>query len=141
MKTNKSLMAGFAVGHGNAAAPILAIVGPLLGLVYIRVFPFVGIAAFILASGYRATQGLATMRCRATQVTIDVQEGAKAEAVGLRDFLQPIIDGLECEFVVIDRELRITHYYTPLSRQNKLLEQTAIGQRCLLLKSNIKTSY
>ena len=50
--------------------------------------------------------------------------------MGSRDLLQPLIDGLECEFMVVDRELRITQYYTPLSRQNKLLEQTAIGKHC-----------
>ncbi len=130
MKTDKSLTVGFEVGHRDVPMSIPAIVGPLLGLVYIIVLPFVGVAAFILASGYRATQSLATMWRRATQATVDVQGEAMAEAVGLRDFLRPLIDGLECEFVVVDRELRITQYYTPLLRQNKLLEQTAIGQHC-----------
>ena len=59
MKADKSLMLRFIVGHGDVAAPIPAIVGPLLGLVYIIVLPFVGVVAFILASGYRATQSLA----------------------------------------------------------------------------------
>ncbi len=123
-------MVGVEVGHRNVLMPIPAIVGPLLGLVYIIVLPFVGVAAFILTSGYRATQSLATMWRRVARATVDVKGEAMAEAVGLRDFLRPLIDGLECEFVVVDRELRITQYYTPLLRQNKLLEQTAIGQHC-----------
>jgi len=130
MKTDKSLMVGVAVSRGDAKVPVPAIVGPILGLLYIVVLPFMGVATFILSSGHRAMQSLTTMRRRATQATVDAPEGARAEAVGLRDFLQPLIDRLECEFVVVDRELRIIQYYTPLLRQNKLLEQTAIGRHC-----------
>ena len=60
----------------------------------------------------------------------DTPERTRAGTVGLRDSLQPLIDGLECEFVVVDRELRITQYHTPLLHQNKLLEQIAIGKHC-----------
>ncbi len=107
-----------------------AAVGPLLGLAYIVLLPFVGVATIILASGYRAKQGLTNMWRSATQATVEAQEGVRAEVEELRDLLQPLIDRLNCEFIVIDREFRITQYYTPLSRQNKLLEQTAIGQHC-----------
>ncbi len=130
MKTDKSLMLRFAGGHSDASMPMPAIVGPLLGLAYIVLLPFVGVATFILAGGYRAKQSLTTMWRRATQATIEAQEEVRTEAVGLKDFLQPLIDRLDCEFVVIDQEFRIIQYCTPLSRQNKLLEQTAIGQHC-----------
>ncbi len=130
MKAEKGAMVGFEVGDSDAASPILAIVGPLIGLAYIVLLPLAGVAVFILASGYRATQSLASMWRRVTQATVDTPERARAETIDLRDFLQPLIDGLECEFVVVDRELRITQYHTPLLRQNKLLEQTAIGKHC-----------
>lgn len=130
MKTNKSLMVGFEVGHWDAPMPILAIVGPLLGLAYIIALPFIGLISFISVGGYRAKQSLATMWRRATWTTVDAPEGTRAEAVSLRDFLQPLIDGLKCEFVVVNREFCITQYYTPLLRQNKLLEQAAIGRHC-----------
>ena len=130
MKADRSLMAGFEDGHRNAPRPVLAIAGMFLGLVYIVVFPFIGLIIFILLGGYRAKQSLASMGRRITRATFDPQERARTEAVGLRDLLQPLIDGLECELVVVDRELRITQYYTPLLRQNKLLEQTAIGKHC-----------
>ena len=59
MKIDKNLMAGFEVGHWDVPMPILAIVGTLLGLGYIIVLPFVGLAGFILLGGYRAQRGLA----------------------------------------------------------------------------------
>jgi len=130
MKTDKSLMVGLEVGHRAVPMPILSIAGPLLGLGYIIALPFIGLVSFILLGSYRVKQSLTTMRCRAPQATVDAQEGVRGEAVGLRDFLRPLIDELECEFVVVDRELRITQYHTPLLRQNKLLEQTAIGRHC-----------
>jgi len=99
-------------------------------LVYIVALPFVGLVSFILLGGYRAKQSVATIWRRATQATVDTPERARTEAIGSREFLQPLIDGLECEFVVVGRELRIIQYHTPLLRQNKLLEQTAIGQHC-----------
>ena len=58
MKTDKSLTVGFAVGHGNAAVAIPAIVGPLLGLAYIIVFPFVGVVAFVFVLVRTLTAGL-----------------------------------------------------------------------------------
>ena len=57
-------------------------------------------------------------------------EVARTEAIGLRQFLQPLIDGLECELVVVDLDFHITQYLTPLSSQSKVLEQTVIGQHC-----------
>ncbi len=130
MRTDKSVMPRFAVGRGDVGMPMPALVGPLIGLAYILVLPFVGLAASILAGGYRAKQGLATMWRNATRETIEVREEARTEVEDLKDFLRPLIDRLECDFVVIDREFHITQYYTPLSRRNILLEQTAIGQHC-----------
>ncbi len=130
MEKGKRLLAGFEIGHGDTIPPVLAVIGPLVGLAYIVVLPFVGVAALILASGYRATQSLAVMWRRASEPPVEAQERARAEAADLREFLQPLIDELECEFVVVDRELRITQYYTPPSRQNKLLEQAAIERHC-----------
>ncbi len=123
-------MSRFAIGRGDVGMPMPALVGPLIGLAYILVLPFVGLATSILAGGYRAKQGLATVWRNATRETIEAQGEASGEAVDLKDFLQPLIDRLECDFVVIDREFRITQYYTPLSRRNIRLEQTAIGQHC-----------
>ncbi len=130
MTTDKSLGVGREVGHRNVPTPVLAIVGPLLGLGYIIVLPFIGLVSFIFLGGYRVKQSLATMRRRVTQAAVDIPEGARIETAGLRDFLQPLIDRLECEFMVLDLEFHITQYYTPLLRQNKRLEQTAIGQHC-----------
>ncbi|MFQ6122578.1 MAG: PAS domain-containing protein [Dehalococcoidales bacterium] len=128
MKTAKGLVAEFKVGHRDALPmPVPAIIGPLLGLGYIIVLPFIGLVSFISIGVYCARQRLATVWRRAT---VDAQDGTKVKAVELRDFLQPLIDRLECEFLVIDRDFRITQYYMPLLRQNKLLEQTAIGQHC-----------
>ena len=50
--------------------------------------------------------------------------------MSLKEFLQPLIDGLGCELVVVDLEFRIIQYRTPRSRQNKLLEQMSIGRHC-----------
>ena len=130
MKAEKNLMIGIAGGRGDVGMPMPALVGPLLGLAYIIVLPFVGVATFVAAGSYRAKQGLTTMWHRATQATVEAQEEARTGAGDLRDFLQPLINRLDCEFVVIDREFHITQYYTPPSRQNKMLEQTAIGQYC-----------
>ncbi len=130
MRTAKGLIAGFDIGHWNVPSPIQATVGPLLGLAYIVVLPFVGLVSFIFLGAYRAKQSVATMWRRATKVTADTPERAGVGAIGSSEFLQPLIDGLECEFVVVGREFRIIQYHTPLLRQNKLLEQTAIGQYC-----------
>ena len=130
MRTNRGLIAGFEVGHRDVPVPLLIIVGPLVGLLYIILLPFIGLVSFISLGGYRAKQGLATMRHRVTQATVDAPEEARADTVGLRAFIQPLIDELECEFVVVDQKFHIVQYYTPLLHQNKLLEQTAIGKHC-----------
>ncbi len=130
MRTDKGLITGFDIGRWKVSPPIQATLGPILGLVYIVALPFVGLVSFILLGGYRAKQSVATIWRRATQATVDTPERARTEAIGSREFLQPLIDWLECEFVVVGRELRIIQYHTPLLRQNKLLEHTAIGQHC-----------
>jgi transcriptional regulator with PAS, ATPase and Fis domain len=117
-------------GSNSTSSPIPAILGPLRGLGYIIVMPFVGVAVPILLSGYQASRSLITLWRKLTQETFGELEVAGAEAVSQREFLQPLVDGLECEFVVIDFDFRITQYLTPLSRKNEVLEQTAIGQHC-----------
>jgi transcriptional regulator with PAS, ATPase and Fis domain len=130
MRKSKRPLIRLAGGRGSNDLPIPAILGPLRGLGYIVVMPFVGIAALILLSSYRASRSLATLWRKSTQETIEELKVVGADAADLRKILQPLVDGLECEFVVVDLDLRITQYLTPLSRKNKVLEQTAIGQHC-----------
>lgn len=61
MGTIKSLMLGSGITRRHGPVPILALIGLLLGLGYIVLFPFFGIAAFILAAGHRTMRSLATM--------------------------------------------------------------------------------
>lgn len=91
MKPDKNFLVGLEVGHRAFLMLILSIAGPLLGLGYIIALSFIGLISFIPLSGYRAKQSLATMGRQATQAIADVPEGARGEAVGLRDFLQPLI--------------------------------------------------
>jgi hypothetical protein len=60
MKANQSLISRFSVGRGEAGMPLPAVMGPLVGLAYILLLPFVGVATLALAGGYRLRQGLAT---------------------------------------------------------------------------------
>ena len=62
MKNLKSRKVWFKDGYDVIKTPILIIIAPLLGLVYIIIFPFVGVAVFILTSGYQVIQSLAKMR-------------------------------------------------------------------------------
>nr|NGX63795.1 hypothetical protein [Candidatus Anoxychlamydiales bacterium] len=62
--------------------------------------------------------------------TIGKPETVRWEEADQILFLQSLVDGLGCEFIVVGLDLRITRYRTPLSRQNKALEQAAIGQCC-----------
>jgi hypothetical protein len=126
MNTDKGGIAGHKVG--DVTVPVPAVVAPLIGLAYILLLPFAGVAAFILACGYRIKQR--TTNIRVNRATTDVQEDAGAAAVDVRDSLQSLIDGLGCEFMVVDRELRITQYRLPQVCQNELPEQTAIGKHC-----------
>ena len=59
MVDGKGLRGKFGIAQQLIPKPILAIIGLLLGLVYIVILPFIGVAAFILASGYSAVQRLA----------------------------------------------------------------------------------
>ena len=121
---------GFEVTHGGRALPVPAILGPLLGLGYIIVMPFAGVAAFVLAMGYRGTESLTTMWRRGTQAGADAGEETRIEAAGLGELLQLFIDRTECEFMVIDREFRITQHWVPIQRHHELVERTAVGQHC-----------
>ena len=60
MNSDKSLMVGLEVGRHDVPLPILSIAGPLLGLGYIILLPFIGLVSFILLGGYRVKQSLAT---------------------------------------------------------------------------------
>ncbi len=68
MMAEKGLMTKVEVGHGNFLAPVPAIVGPLLGLVYVIALPLVAIA-LLLGTGYLAARKLATRWHHATQAT------------------------------------------------------------------------
>lgn len=66
MKTEKGLRARLGVG-GGGRVPAPAIVGPLLGLVYVIVFPIVAIVAVVLAICLRLAHSLTAMWHKATQ--------------------------------------------------------------------------
>ncbi len=127
--------------------PAVIVAGPLAGLAFIIFLPSIGIVGIIGFLTYRGWQWVQFVGRKAPRPAVTglkagiayltkrggthmAREVARAEAVGLRQFLQPIINGLECELVVVDLDLRITQYLTPLSSQNKVLEQTVIGQHC-----------
>jgi len=57
--------------HSGTSALILTILGPLRGLGYILVLPFVGIADFVLLSVYRVSQSLAAIRHRVSQEIVE----------------------------------------------------------------------
>ena len=128
-------------------AAVVVVAGPFAGLAFIIFLPLTGIIGIIGFLAYKVGQwvhifGRKTLQPAITSLKPSItyltrqddahvaQEVARAEAVGLGQFLQPIIDGLECELVIVDLDFRITQYLTPLSSQNKVLEQTAIGQHC-----------
>ncbi len=66
MGTNRSLLTRFDIAQWRVPVLILVVVGPLLGLGYILVLPFIGVATLILIIGHHATQSLATLRRRST---------------------------------------------------------------------------
>ncbi len=65
-KDNKTL-AELEGSHSGTSALILTILGPLRGLGYLLVLPFVGIAEFVVLSVYRISQNLAAIRHRVSQ--------------------------------------------------------------------------
>lgn len=71
MERGRKLMTRLEAGQSDATVPP-AIVGPLLGLVYFIMLPFVGIAAFILIAGYLAKWSLVAMWRRLLQVATSV---------------------------------------------------------------------
>ena len=118
-----------------------------MGLAFIIFLPLIGTLGIIGFLTYKSGQwgqvfGRKTLQPSVTGLKAGIayltrrggthveREVARAEAVGPGQFLQPLIDGLECELVVVDLDLRITQYLTPLLSQNKVLEQTVIGQHC-----------
>lgn len=59
-------------GHSRTSALISIIIGPLRGLGYLLVLPFVGIVDFVLLGVYRVSQSLATIRHRVSEETVEV---------------------------------------------------------------------
>lgn len=55
VRRGKRKLTGSKVSHGERALPVPAILGPLLGLGYILVLPFIGTAAFFLFMVLRGT--------------------------------------------------------------------------------------
>ena len=144
---NLILPGSMEVKYLKVPAAVVVLVGPLTGLAFIIFLPLTGIIGIIGFLAYKVGQwvhifGRKTLQPAITSLKPSIayltrqddahvaQEVARVEAVGLGQFLQPIIDGLECELVIVDLDLRITQYLTPLSSQNKVLEQTVIGKRC-----------
>ena len=76
MVTGKRPRAGLEVDLGGGTLPAPAVVGPLLGLAYILVLPFVGIAAFVAGIGRRGRDGLVTMWNGLAEPAVDAQEKA-----------------------------------------------------------------
>lgn len=60
------------ISYSDLGAPLLAVVGPLMGLVYIIVLPFVGAISLVYLGGYRFTKGVATLWYKMVPRTIDV---------------------------------------------------------------------
>lgn len=69
----KSLMSGPGITRWHCPVPVLILIGLLLGLGYIILLPFIGIAAFILAASQRIMRSLVIMQHRSTSVTINAQ--------------------------------------------------------------------
>ena len=71
MGTNRSFLMRFDIAQWRVPVLILVVVGPLLGLGYILVLPFIGVATLILAISCHTAQSLVTVWHRSTQATID----------------------------------------------------------------------
>ena len=144
---NLILPGSMEVKYLKVPAAVVVVAGPFAGLAFIIFLPLTGIIGIIGFLAYKVGQwvhifGRKTLQPAVTGLKADiahftrrdgthvVREVARTEAMGLGQFLQPLIDGLECELVVVDLDFRITQYLTPLSSQNKVLEQTVIGQHC-----------
>ena len=128
--TGKKPRAGWEVDRRVSKPPLPALVGPLQGLGYILAVPFIGIAAVVLGTGYRCRESLATMWRTPTPTVVDAQKKTPIDATRLRELFQPLVDRIECEFIVVDREYLITQYYLPLTRHDERLEQAVIGRHC-----------
>lgn len=144
---NLILPGSMEVKYLKVSAAVVVVAGPFAGLAFIIFLPLTGIIGIIGFLAYKAGQwmhifGRKTLQPAVTGSKADIdhltrqddahvaQEVARTEAMGLGQFLQPLIDGLECELMVVDLDFRITQYLTPLSSQNKALKQTVIGQHC-----------
>lgn len=68
MTAKKGIMTKVEAGHGKFLAPVPAIVLPILGLIYVIVFPFIALA-LLLVTVYLAARSLAHRWHPATQAT------------------------------------------------------------------------
>ncbi len=128
--TDKKPRAGWEVDRRVSKPPLPALVGPLQGIGYILAVPFLGVAAFVLGTGYRCGEGLATMWRTLAPEAVDTRGAIPIEANRLRELFQPLVDRTECEFIVVDQKYHITQYCLPLTRRDETLEQAAIGRHC-----------
>ncbi len=68
--TGKNLVARFDVSQQSLPAPILGIVGPLLGLVYVIILPFIGLVSLTLLGIFRARESLVVGWRKAIRTTV-----------------------------------------------------------------------
>jgi len=123
-------------GLSSAGSSIPTILGPSRGLWYIIAIPFMGIASIIILGSFRAYRGLATSLHKSSQISVKPSDISWKEIVGQGELLQSIINGLNCDFMVINLNRSITQYLRPLPRRDKVMEQKAIGQHCFEVSHN-----
>lgn len=61
METKENSQGGFTVSQWHLPVAGLAVLGPLLGLVYVLALPFVVIAALVITISHRASKVLMTL--------------------------------------------------------------------------------
>lgn len=130
MVTDREARAVQEVERSVSKPPLPAFVGPLRGLGYILTAPLIGIAAFVLGTGYRCREGVVTMWRTTIPTPVDALGKMPIEATRLKELFQPLVDRIECVFMVVDREYHITQYHLPLTRHDESLEQAVIGRYC-----------
>jgi hypothetical protein len=120
---------------------VLITFGPLKGLVYFLALPFIGVGFIILALVYRAIQGaVGAWRLIASTKT---KESMKMEKVGIMELLdedqmQPLVDRLDCELLVVDHHFQIAQYCKPSLHQYEPID-TAVGQYCYKFAHGVST--
>jgi len=118
---------------------VLVTLGPLKGLAYFLAFPFIGTTFIVLALVYRAIQGsIAAWHFIAKTRVYTI---TKMEKAGIRELLsdnqmQPLVEKLDCEVLIIDRYFRIAQYFRPSLYQDEP-NNMAIGQYCYKFAHNV----